>query len=164
MTSVRHREGSIRMPSVLTLHVRNLSAAIGNLFPHLASLQRQEGRFLNMDSCLVRAAVVLLATAQDDTFFSAVAAKFNLDAASAVGHHRWHLMLPTSARVSPVTYAADSVFGGHASGVSVRLLEAADLTCLGVSIRSFGCRTDTLPQQSLKCNSKCSFRNSGQAP
>ena len=108
-----------------------------------------------MDSCLVRAAVVLLAAAQDDTFFSAVAAKFNLEAAGAVGHHRWHLMLPTSARVSPVTYAAvvatrfqDSVFGGNASGVSVRLQEAADLTCLGVSIRSFGCRTDTLPQQS----------------
>ena len=82
-----------------------LLATIGSLFPHLTVLQNQTGRFIEMDSCIVRAAV-LLAAAQDDSFFSAVVAKNNLEAAGAVGHHKWHLMLPTSARVSPVTYAA----------------------------------------------------------
>ena len=79
---------------------------IGSLFPHLAILKQQSGWFLDADSCIVRAAVLLLAAAQDDSFFSAVSAKSNLEAAGAVGHHKWHLMLPTSARVSPVTYAA----------------------------------------------------------
>ena len=79
---------------------------IGSLFPHLAMLKSQTGYFLDADSCIVRAAVLLLAAAQDDSFFSAVSAKSNLEAAGAVGHHKWHLMLPTSARVSPVTYAA----------------------------------------------------------
>ena len=72
-----------------------------SLFPHLAMLRHQTGRFLDADSSIVRTAVLLLAAAQDDSFFSAVSAKNNLEAAGAVGHHRWHLMLPTSARVSP---------------------------------------------------------------
>ena len=80
--------------------------SVCSLFPHLAMLRHQTGRFLDADSSIVRTAVLLLAAAQDDSFFSAVSAKNNLEAAGAVGHHRWHLMLPTSARVSPVTYAA----------------------------------------------------------
>ena len=92
--------------SVFTSTCSSLLVSRGTTFPHLASLQKQVGQFLNMDSCLVRAAVVVLAAAQDDTLFSAVTAKTNLEAAGAVGDHRWHLMLPTSSRVSPVTYAA----------------------------------------------------------
>ena len=54
---------------------------IGSLFPHLAILKNQTGRFLDATSCIVRAAVLLLAVAQDDSFFSAVSAKSNLEAA-----------------------------------------------------------------------------------
>ena len=72
----------------------------------LGDAEAANGRFLDAGSSIVRAAVLLLAAAQDDSFFTAVSAKNNLEAAGAVGHHRWHLMLPTSARVSPVTYAA----------------------------------------------------------
>ena len=56
--------------------------------------------------CVVRAAVILLAAAQDDSFFSTVAAKTNCEAAGTVGEHRWHLMLPKSGRVSPNTCSA----------------------------------------------------------
>ena len=60
-----------------------------------------------MESSLVRAAVVLLIAGQDEAFFSAVQAKTNLESAGASGEvHNWHLMLPTSARVSPLTYSA----------------------------------------------------------
>ena len=59
-----------------------------------------------MHSSVVRAAVVLLAAVQDDSFFLSAVAKANLEAAGAVGDHKWHLMLPTSARVSPITYSA----------------------------------------------------------
>ena len=80
--------------------------SVGSLFPHLAMLKQQTGRFLDASSSIVRAAVLLLAASQDDSFFTAVSAKTNLEAAGATGHHRWHLMLPTSARVAPVTYTA----------------------------------------------------------
>ena len=42
----------------------------------------------------------------DDFFSSAVSPKSNLEAAGAGGQYKWHLMLPSSARVSSVTYAA----------------------------------------------------------
>ena len=73
-------------------------------YPHLKFLQGSEGKYLNMESSLVRAAVVLLISGQDEAFFSAVQAKTNLESAGALGEvHNWHLMLPTSARVSPLT-------------------------------------------------------------
>ena len=71
-------------------------------YPHLKFLQGSAGKHLNMESSLVRAAVVLLIAGQDEAFFSAVQAKTNLESAGASGEvHNWHLMLPTSARVSP---------------------------------------------------------------
>ena len=76
-------------------------------FPHLKFLQGTAGKHLNLESSLVRAAVVLLIAGQDESFFSAVQAKTNLESAGASGEvHSWHLMLPTSARVSPLTYSA----------------------------------------------------------
>ena len=76
-------------------------------FPHLKFLQGMDGKHLNLESSLVRAAVVLLIAGQDESFFSAVQAKTNLESAGASGEvHSWHLMLPTSARVSPLTYSA----------------------------------------------------------
>ena len=80
--------------------------SVGSLFPHLAMLKQQTGRFLDAGNSIIRAAVLLSAASQDDSFFSAVSAKTNLEAAGATSHHRWHLMLPTSARMAPVTYAA----------------------------------------------------------
>ena len=76
-------------------------------FPHLRFLQGKDGKHLNLESSLVRTAAVLLIAGQDESFFSAVQAKTNLESAGASGEvHNWHLMLPTSARVSPLTYAA----------------------------------------------------------
>ena len=40
---------------------------------------------------------------QDDSFFETAIAKANLESAGAVGDYNWHLKLPTSARVSPLT-------------------------------------------------------------
>ena len=77
-----------------------------SLFPHLAMLKQQTGRYFDASSSIVGAAVLLLAASQDDSFFTAVSAKTTLEAAGATGHHSWHLMLPTSARVAPVTYTA----------------------------------------------------------
>ena len=91
---------------VFTTTCDHFLETVATLFPHLAMLRQQTGRFLDASSSIVRAAVLLLAASQDDSFFSAVSAKTNLEAAGATGHHRWHLMLPTSARVAPVTYAA----------------------------------------------------------
>ena len=48
----------------------------------------------------------MLVAIQDESFFEAVFAKTNLESAGAVGDFNWHLMLPTSARVSPLTYSA----------------------------------------------------------
>ena len=60
-----------------------------------------DGKHLNLESSLVRAAVVLLIAGQDESFFSAVQAKTNLESAGASGEvHSWHLMLPTSASVA----------------------------------------------------------------
>ena len=76
-------------------------------YPHLKFLQGLDGKYLNMESSLVRAAVVLLISGQDEAFFSAVQATTNFESAGALGEvHNWHLMLPTSATVSPLTYSA----------------------------------------------------------
>ena len=76
-------------------------------FPHLKFLHGKDGKYLNLESSLVRTAAILLIAGQDESFFSAVQARTNLESAGASGEvHSWHLMLPTSARVSPLTYAA----------------------------------------------------------
>ena len=41
--------------------------SVSSLFPHLTILKQQAGRFLDANSCIVRAAVLLLAAAQDDS-------------------------------------------------------------------------------------------------
>ena len=74
-------------------------------FPQLRCLQGHKGVYLNFQGSVVRAAVVLLATVQDDSFFSLSRAKTNLESAGA-GEHNSHLMLPTNASVSPLTYSA----------------------------------------------------------
>ena len=60
-------------------------------FPHLKFLQGTAGKHLNLESSLVRAAVVLLIAGQDESFFSAVQAKTNLESAGASGEvHSWY--------------------------------------------------------------------------
>ena len=91
------------------LFVDDQSTQLGRLaasFPHLRCLQGHVGAHLNWKSSVVRVAVVILVAAQDDSFFQAIMAKTNLESAGAVGEHCWHLMLCTSARVSPLTYSA----------------------------------------------------------
>ena len=91
------------------LFVDDQSTQLGRLaasFPHLRCLQGHVGAHLNWKSSVVRVAVVILVAAQDDCFFQATMAETNLESAGAVGDHCWHLMLRTSARVSPLTYSA----------------------------------------------------------
>ena len=68
--------------------------SVGSLFPHLAILKQQTGQFLDSSSSIVHAAVLLLAASQDDSFFSAVSAKTNLEAAGAIGHINGTLCCP----------------------------------------------------------------------
>ena len=43
---------------------------------------------------------------QDENFFETAVAKTNIESAGTVGNFNWHLILPTNARVSPLTYSA----------------------------------------------------------
>ena len=52
--------------SVFCKELDPLLTRLGELFPHLALLQGHQGVYLNMNSCVVRAAVVV--AAQDDSF------------------------------------------------------------------------------------------------
>ena len=79
---------------------------LAQAFPQLKCLSGSNGVFLDWQSSVVRAAVVMLVAVQDESFFEAGFAKTNLESAGAVGDFNWHLMLPTSARVSPLTYSA----------------------------------------------------------
>ena len=79
---------------------------LAQAFPQLKCLSGSNGLFLDWQSSVVRAAVVMLVAIQDESFFEAVFARTNLESAGAVGDFNWHLMLPTSARVSPLTYSA----------------------------------------------------------
>ena len=75
---------------------------LAQALPQLKCLGGSEGYFLDWQSSVVRAAVVILVAIQDDSFFETAIAKTNLESAGAVGDYNWHLMLETSARVSPL--------------------------------------------------------------
>ena len=75
-------------------------------FPQLKCLGGCGAFFLDWTSSVVQAAVVMLVAIQDDSFFEVSMARTNFESAGAVGDFNWHLMLPTRARVSPLTYSA----------------------------------------------------------